>query len=73
VNSGYKYLTLRLLGSQTIYYVPMNSPVPLRAIDAPADENFRAPPQNLEAEQALLGALLSNNEAADRVSNFLHL
>jgi replicative DNA helicase len=49
----------------------MNSPVPLRAIDAPADENFRAPPQNLEAEQALLGALLSNNEAADRVSNFL--
>jgi replicative DNA helicase len=49
----------------------MNSPVPLRAVDAPADEHFRSPPQNLEAEQALLGALLSNNEAADRVTSFL--
>jgi len=32
---------------------------------------FRAPPHNLEAEQALLGAILVNNEAIDRVSNFL--
>jgi len=32
---------------------------------------FRAPPHNLEAEQALLGAILVNNEAVDRVSNFL--
>ena len=38
---------------------------------AAPDETFRSPPQNLEAEQALLGAILSNNEAADRVSNFL--
>ncbi len=32
---------------------------------------FRAPPHNLEAEQALLGAILVNNEAIDRVSTFL--
>jgi len=32
---------------------------------------FREAPHNLEAEQALLGAILVNNEAIDRVSNFL--
>jgi replicative DNA helicase len=32
---------------------------------------FRAPPHNFEAEQALLGAILVNNEACDRVSSFL--
>ncbi len=31
----------------------------------------RLPPSNLTAEQALLGALLSNNKAYDRVSEFL--
>jgi replicative DNA helicase len=31
----------------------------------------RAAPHNLEAEQALLGAMLVNNEAHDRVSSFL--
>ena len=31
----------------------------------------RMPPQNLEAEQALLGALLANNKAYERVSEFL--
>ena len=31
----------------------------------------RLPPQNLEAEQALLGALLANNKAYERVSEFL--
>ncbi len=37
-----------------------------------ADENsFRTVPHNLEAEQALLGAILVNNEAYDRVSGFL--
>ena len=30
-----------------------------------------APPHNLEAEQALLGAVLVNNEAAHRVAGFL--
>src|SRR3990170_8680759 len=40
---------------------------------APAAElpRFRAPPHNFEAEQALLGAILVNNEACDRVSGFL--
>ena len=42
-------------------------PVPL----APETPTFRAPPHNLEAEQALLGAILVNNEACDRVSSFL--
>ena len=32
---------------------------------------FREAPYNLEAEQALLGAILVNNEAIDRVSSFL--
>ena len=32
---------------------------------------YRSPPSNLEAEQALLGALLVNNEAANLVSAFL--
>jgi replicative DNA helicase len=34
-------------------------------------EAFRELPHNIEAEQALLGAILVNNEAADRVSSFL--
>lgn len=32
---------------------------------------FRQPPHNIEAEQALLGAILVNNEAMDRVAGFL--
>ena len=31
----------------------------------------RLPPTNLQAEQALLGALLANNKAYERVSEFL--
>jgi replicative DNA helicase len=38
---------------------------------APEVLPFRAAPHNLEAEQALLGAILVNNEAHDRVSGFL--
>ena len=34
-------------------------------------ERFREAPHNIEAEQALLGAILVNNEAIDRVSSFL--
>ncbi|MEM7426590.1 MAG: replicative DNA helicase [Pseudomonadota bacterium] len=34
--------------------------------------DYRSPPANLEAEQALLGAILVNNEACDRVSGFLN-
>jgi replicative DNA helicase len=32
---------------------------------------YRVPPHNVEAEQALLGAILINNDAFDRVSDFL--
>jgi replicative DNA helicase len=37
----------------------------------PAEPAFRTLPHNIEAEQALLGAILINNEAFDRVSDFL--
>ena len=38
---------------------------------AAPDEQYRAAPHNIEAEQALLGAILVHNEAFDRVSDFL--
>ena len=44
----------------------------LRPVESgPDPETFRTAPHNLEAEQALLGAILVNNEACDRVSAFL--
>lgn len=47
----------------------------IRAEDAANDEDgglsYRQPPHNLEAEQALLGAILVNNEAAQKVQGFL--
>jgi replicative DNA helicase len=50
------------------------TPAPnLRAVEPAADDiTLRAPPHNLEAEQALLGAILVNNEACDKVSSFLN-
>ena len=40
--------------------------------DAAEEEaTYRQPPHNLEAEQALLGALLVNNEALNKVSDYL--
>src|SRR4029079_12323952 len=52
---------------------PEASPMALaaRALPAPEPEPIRAVPQNVEAEQALLGAILVNNEAFYRVSDFL--
>lgn len=41
------------------------------AVDARDPQTFRQVPHNIEAEQALLGAILINNEALDRVSDFL--
>ncbi|MGC1780102.1 MAG: replicative DNA helicase [Xanthobacteraceae bacterium] len=38
---------------------------------APPEPTFRTAPHNIEAEQALLGAVLVNNEAFYRVSDFL--
>jgi replicative DNA helicase len=49
----------------------MNNPIPIRPIDPPAEETFRTVPHNIEAEMALLGAILTNNEACDRVTQFL--
>jgi replicative DNA helicase len=43
----------------------------LRAVETAPDDAYRTPPHNLEAEQALLGAILVNNEACDKVSAFL--
>ncbi|MGB0681790.1 MAG: replicative DNA helicase [Magnetovibrionaceae bacterium] len=42
-------------------------------LGAPEDEaaGFRKPPHNLEAEKALLGAILLNNKAYERVNDFL--
>ena len=37
----------------------------------PVSPAYRTPPHNFEAEQALLGALMLNNKAYDRVSEFL--
>ncbi|PPC87702.1 MAG: replicative DNA helicase [Hyphomicrobium sp.] len=42
-----------------------------QAASATQPLTFRQAPHNLEAEQALLGAILVNNEALDRVSGFL--
>jgi replicative DNA helicase len=40
-------------------------------LPVPGDAPLRVVPHNIEAEQALLGAVLMNNEAFDRVSDFL--
>ena len=38
---------------------------------SPQEEQLRLAPHTIEAEQALLGALMVHNEAYDRVSDFL--
>src|SRR5260221_14689995 len=40
----------------------------LKPLEAPP---YREPPHNIEAEQALLGAMLINNDAFHRVADFL--
>jgi replicative DNA helicase len=44
------------------------------ALPQPEDSRpgYRVPPANIEAEQALLGAILINNRAYEQVSEFLH-
>ncbi|MBV1829360.1 replicative DNA helicase [Komagataeibacter sp. AV436] len=46
-------------------------PAESRQPDSLLGVSQRLPPANLQAEQALLGALLTNNKAYDRVSDFL--
>ncbi|HXW71265.1 MAG TPA: replicative DNA helicase [Methylocella sp.] len=50
--------------------MPAIDNLPIKA-RAESDPPFRISPHNLEAEQALLGAMLVNNDAFDRVSDFL--
>src|SRR3954464_8957036 len=47
---------------------PTATITPLRDGDGP---QYRTPPANIEAEQALLGAILVNNAAHGRVADFL--
>lgn len=52
----------------------MTTALDINGLDALADDDspqYRTAPHNLEAEQALLGAILVNNEACDRVTGFL--
>lgn len=42
-----------------------------RTLQESEQPDYRQAPHNLDAEQALLGAILVNNEACDRVSGFL--
>ena len=46
-------------------------PFPQRFPAGSPERSVRIPPHNVEAEQALLGAILINNDAFDRVSDFL--
>ena len=48
----------------------MSNAVALKA-DSPNSPEYREAPRSIEAEQALLGAILINNEAFDKVSDFL--
>jgi replicative DNA helicase len=48
----------------------MSNAVALKA-DSPISPEYREAPRSIEAEQALLGAILINNEAFDKVSDFL--
>ncbi|WP_088344328.1 MULTISPECIES: replicative DNA helicase [Rhodomicrobium] len=50
---------------------PAATPSHLQAVSGDPAIPFRQAPHNIEAEQALLGAILINNEAFDRVSAFL--
>ena len=57
---------------RVIYDDPMNTPI-MKPIDTGGSVSsaFRAPPQNIDAEKALLGAIMMNNRSYERVSDFL--
>ncbi len=52
----------------SLYAIPSGAGVPA---DTGEPAGYRPPPHNLEAEQALLGALLVNNPSYQRVAEFL--
>jgi replicative DNA helicase len=47
----------------------MNTPI-LKPVE-PVSSAFRSPPQNIDAEKALLGAIMMNNRSYEKVSDFL--
>ena len=49
----------------------MNQRLDTRTVSPLLGASLRLPPANIEAEQALLGAIMANNKAYDRVSGFL--
>ncbi|CAA7614935.1 replicative DNA helicase [Magnetospirillum sp. UT-4] len=49
----------------------MSSVIPFGGAPSNEGATFRTPPHNFEAEQALLGALLLNNRAFEKVAEFL--
>ena len=49
---------------------PLTSPLSAVEIDSVVGD-YREQPHNIEAEQALLGALLVNNEAMSRIGDYL--
>src|SRR6218665_1671035 len=49
----------------------MNDTVRKITPPSPSEPHYREAPNNIEAEQALLGAILVNNDAYYRVSDFL--
>ncbi|NZD55052.1 DnaB-like helicase N-terminal domain-containing protein, partial [Rhizobium leguminosarum] len=49
----------------------MNDAARKIAAVAQSEQHYREAPNNIEAEQALLGAILMNNDAYYRVSDFL--
>ncbi len=51
--------------------IPASAPTSSQNGETILGVSLRAPPANVDAEQALLGALLTNNRAYDRVSDFL--
>ncbi len=51
----------------------MESTLPAYDVDQSGTEEYRVAPHNIEAEQALLGAILVNNDAFDRIASFLEI
>jgi len=51
----------------------MENTLPVYDAEVSTSDEYRVAPHNIEAEQALLGALLINNDAFDRVASFLEV
>ena len=50
----------------------MNPPAaPFLATEISSSDVFRSPPHNIEAERALIGAIMLNNRAYEAVSDYL--